>query len=339
MKIIVFARGNSSESINQKAGVCMLILLLVFFFTNKVHSQNYVLVDSIVDAYPKNINTLDNLADQIRKDFTRDEEKARAIFKWVATNISFDLELAAKMDFKSLKAFSYSTDKEKVLKENKFKSDLVKQTFLTRKTVCHGYAVLIEYLCKSLALEAETITGTLKSDPTEIGQLPNVVNHAWNVVKINNEWKFIDATLGAGIISSNTDSFKFDFNEGYFFTDPERFFLNHYPLDEKWLLISKTKSDFAKSPFIFGNYLKYGYRIMSPLLGIHSKKEGNFTFSLKGLDEYDNVQYALSSNNKIVFLEQEDNSKDFVIDITDIGEDYVSIFVIGKIIAVYKIVN
>ena len=339
MKIIAFTESNSSKSINKKTEFYTLFLFLLLIFTNKSHSQNYVLVDSIVDTYPKNINTLDNLADQIRRDFVREEEKARAVFRWVATNISFDVELAAKMDFKSLKAFSYSNEKEKVVKENKFKSDLVNETFLSRKTVCHGYAVLIESLCKKLALEVVTVTGTLKSDPTEIGLLPNVVNHAWNVVKINNEWEFIDATLGAGILSSQTNSFKFDFNDGYFFTDPERFFLNHYPLDEKWLLTSKIKNDFAKSPFIFGNYLKYGYKIMSPLLGIHSKKDGNFTFSLQGLDEYDNVQYALNSNNKIVFLEQEDNTKDFVIDITGIGEDYISIFVIGKIIAVYKIVN
>lgn len=339
MKITILARSNNSKLNNSKSITYTFILFFLLNFSFSMHAQNYVLVDSIVDTYPKNISTLDNLAEYIRKDFKGDDEKARAIFRWITTNISFDVELAKKMNYKSLIVFSYFSEKEKEIKEKKFKSDLVKETFLTRKTVCHGYSVLIEYLCGKLDLEAKIIIGTLKSDPSEIGVFPNEFNYAWNVVKINDEWKFIDATLGAGSISSNTGLFKFDYNDGYFFTDPERFFLNHYPLDEKWLLVSKTKNDFAQAPFIFGNYFKYGYKIIGPISGIHSKKNGNFIFSLKGLDEYDNVQYALNSDNKIVFLEQEDNTKEFSIDITNIVNDYISIFVIGKVIAVYKIVN
>lgn len=322
-----------------KFSLKFFILIVLAFLANKSFSQDYSSVDPIVDNYPQYGLTLDDLVASIKKDFSKDDEKARAVFRWVTTKISFDIALAEEMDYKSLRAFSYTTDAEKKVKEKKFKKELLAETFASRKTVCHGYAVLVEYLCEKLNIETEVITGTLKGDPSEIGKLPTVVNHAWNAVKINDEWKFIDATLGAGFVSSNSGLFKFDYNEGYFFTKPELFFLNHFPLNEKWLLIAKTKNDFAKSPFYFSNYIKYNYQIEGSTSGIYSKKQANFTFTVKGIDEYDTVQYALNSgNNQKIVLEQ-NPSKEFVIDLSTVSDDYLSLFINDRIMVVYKIVN
>ncbi len=307
------------------------------FFSTKLHSQNYALVDSIVDNYPKYDIGLEDISSLIAKDFYKEEDKARAVFKWVTSNISFDVELGAKMDFKSLKAFSYSTEEEKIKKEKVFKTEVINQTFRTRKTVCHGYAFIVEYLCKKLGLEVEVVTGTLKTTPSEIGIFPNTINHAWNVIKINGQWKFVDATLGAGFISTNSGLFKFDFNDGYFFTNSELFFLNHYPSNEKWLLIAKNRNDFAKPPFYFGNYFKYNYRIIGPESGIYSKKKSNFSFTVKGIDEYDSVQYILNSNEKTL-LEQ-DYTKEFVIDLSNATTGYLSILINDRTMLVYKITD
>ena len=195
-------------------------LLFVFFslsFFDNAYSQKYSLVDSIVDGYPKITINADQLVELINKDFSKQDEKARAIFKWVTTNISYDVDLVKAMQSKSINAFSYKTEKEKEIKEKKFKLDLVTNAMISRKAICHSYAALIEYLCLKSGLEAKIIIGNLKSDPSEIGVLPNELNHAWNVVKIGNDWKFIDATLAAGFISLKTNSFKFYFNDSYFF--------------------------------------------------------------------------------------------------------------------------
>lgn len=306
--------------------------------SSSLFSQNHQLVDNIVDNYPKVGLNLDDVVLAIKNDFTTEVERTRAVFRWVATQISFDTELGKTMDYKSLKAFSYTTEAEKILKEKKFKEDLVFQTFTTRKTVCHGYAVLVEYMCHKLNIEAVVITGVLKSDPSEIGQMP-VLNHAWNAVKINGEWKFLDVTLAAGFISSNTDTFKFDYTDGYFFTDPELFFLNHFPLNEKWLLISKSKKDFTHLPCYLRNYIKFDYQIVGPESGIYSKKNGSFTFNVKGIDQYDSVQYSLNSRDNQKILLEQDYTKEYMIDLAAISNDFLTIYINDRPMIVYKIID
>ena len=133
-----------------KFSIKFFIVISLLFFSTKTFSQGYTSVDAIVDNYPQYGITLDALTNYIQKDFSKEDEKARAVFRWVTTKISFDVALAEKMDYTSLSAFSYTTEAEKRIKEKKFKENLLTQTFLSKKTVCHGYAVLVEYLCEKL---------------------------------------------------------------------------------------------------------------------------------------------------------------------------------------------
>jgi len=316
----------------------LFFIFFSFAFVNAAYCQKYILVDSIVESYSKEISNVDQLVELINKDFSKQEEKARAVFKWVTTNISYDVDLAKVMNSKSMNAFSYKTEKEKEIKEKKFKLDLVMNAMASRKAVCHSYAALVEYLCEKSGIETKIIFGNLKSDASEIGALPNKINHAWNVVKIDNHWRFVDATLAAGFISLKTNSFKFYFNDSYFFTTPERFFLNHYPLDENWLLTKKNKKDFAQLPLFFGSYFQNNYDLIKSESGIYSTLEnGNLIFAIQGLEQYDTVEYSSSINNKIIYFDQK-NDSDFTISLLDKKNSFVSIFVNGKIIAIYKII-
>lgn len=313
-------------------------LFLNLLFSSGVYSQKYNLVDSIVDTYPKDIITTERLVELINKDFSKQDEKARAVFRWVATNISYDVDLAESMNYISKNAFSYKTEKEREIKDKKFKLDLVSSTMNTRKTVCHGYAALMEYMYLKLGLETSIVFGYLKADPSQIGEMPDVTNHAWNVVKIDGNWQFVDVTLAAGFVSSKTNLFKFYFNDAYFFTNPERFFLNHYPADEKWLLVAKNKKDFAPLPVFFGGYFQYNYEIIKPESGICSTQNNqNLIFAIRGLEEYDTIAYSSSIDNIKTYLNQK-NNLDYTIPIQDKTGSYVTIFVSGRIIAIYKII-
>jgi len=312
--------------------------IFVLFFTNS-YCQNYAEVDSIVDRYSKDVKSTDVLATLIKNDFNKEEDKARAIFRWVTSTISFDVETAELMEYESLTAFSYTSEVEKKTKEKKFKSDLITSALLNKIAVCHGYAVLVEDLCYKVGLKSEIITGNLKSNPSHIGLLPTILNHAWNVVMIGNQWKFIDATLGAGVISSNTNKFKADYNEAYFFTDPAQFFLNHYPLDEKWLLIPKNKKTYAELPLFLGNYFKYNFKISKEISGIHSiSLNPDFAFTLNGLSEYDDIQYIFINENERHFFTESDNGIGFKVSLKGHQDDFLCICVNGKVIAIYKIV-
>ncbi|MBA4319559.1 MAG: hypothetical protein C0412_14250, partial [Flavobacterium sp.] len=263
-------------------------LFLSLYFSSCVYSQKYNSVDSIADGYSKDLSNADELVELVNKDFSRSDEKARAVFRWVTTNVSYDVALAESMNYVSKNAFSYKTEKEREIKDKKFKLDLVSSTMNTKKTVCHGYAALMEYLFLKLGLESTIVFGNLRADPSQIGEMPDVTNHAWNVVKIDNIWHFVDATLAAGFVSSKTNLFKFYFNDAYFFTNPERFFLNHYPTDEKWLFVAKSKKDFAPLPVFFGGYFQYNYEIIKPESGICSTQNNqNLIFAIRGLEEYD----------------------------------------------------
>jgi transglutaminase/protease-like cytokinesis protein 3 len=313
-------------------------LFLNLLFLNFSYSQKYNSIDSIVDTYPKNIITAEKLIELINKDFSKQDEKARAVFRWVATNISYDVDLAESMNYVSKNAFSYKTEKERETKDIKFKLDLVSSTMNTKKTVCHGYAALMEYLYLKLGLESTIVFGNLKADPSQIGEMPDVTNHAWNVVKIDNNWQFVDATLAAGFVSSKTNSFKFYFNDAYFFTAPDRFFLNHYPTNERWLLVAKSKKDFAPLPVFFGSYFQYNYKILKPESGICSTEGNpNLILAIRGLEDYDTIAYSSSIDNTKTYLNQK-NDLDFTIPIQDKKNSFITIFVSGRIIAIYKII-
>lgn len=315
-----------------------LFIVFALFFINNVAAQDFVAVDSKIKNYPA-IADVAVLVDKLKTDFVTPTDKARAAYTWITTNVKYDVAFAENMEAKPIVAFSYKTEKERQIKEKKFKVDLANSTVTSKMAVCHGYAALLEYLLTSLGLEVQIIYGTIKTDPSEIGEIPTRINHAWNTVKIDGVWRFIDTTLGSGFISQKTNLFKFYFNDSYFFTKPERFFLNHYPVDSKWLLVPKTKSDFALQPVYFGLYFKNNYEILREGKGIvSSSNEENFAFTIKGLEEFDSVQCSFNVENKSIFLKPQNGSGDFVISLKGRKDNYLSIYVNREIIAIYKII-
>lgn len=205
---------------------CLLLLLLPFFYAPATAQSpvNYSKVDDYVKNFPFKATSLPDLrimAREISRQFTSEEEKARAAFYWITHNITYDCE--------GYRMGNGVYEAEEVMKK--------------RKAVCAGYADLFKFFCDELKLTCEIVEGFATGiGVKEVTEDNLTSNHAWNVVKIKGQWKLVDATWAAG--SANRDCTKqyTEFDEFYFFSRPDSFILKHFPDSAKWQLLDKPFS-------------------------------------------------------------------------------------------------
>jgi len=304
---------------------------------NTLYSQNYTKVDSIVRKYPKTFDIPSKIAELVNKDFTIPEEKARAIYTWIALNISYDIK--ALESVQKTVSFSYRTEEEKFLKEKKIKEDLAIATLKSKKAVCQGYSTLYKVICDLVSLECEIISGTSKTKYLDIGILPKISDHAWNSVKINNEWKLIDATWGAGYLNESYTKFIPDFNDFYFFTSPDLFFLNHYPENKDWLFISMTEREFADLPLFYPYYFRKKIELVEPKGGIiNVPKNNTIKVVLKNINNATvSINFTDERFAKIITPKIENEFYIYEVDCKRKSGSYLTIFLNNTSIITYKI--
>lgn len=131
--------------------------------------------------------TIITQAEEITDGLTKEREKAKAIYKFVAENVSYDVE--------------------------KFKEDIFHPddsavaTLESGSGICQDYAFLTLALLRSIDIESRYVQGYAGG------------RHAWVEAKVDGEWIEMDPTWGAGYIDG--DEFHFKYNKDYFDPDPE----------------------------------------------------------------------------------------------------------------------
>ncbi|WP_408084682.1 transglutaminase domain-containing protein [Flavobacterium rhizosphaerae] len=301
-------------------------------------AQDFAKVDAAVKNYPASFATPDKFAERVNADFKNDEEKARAIFTWIATNVKYDLA-AYGVNEKPV-AYSFKTEDEKRAKQKEFRDELALKTLRSKKGVCQGYSTLFLTIAEKCGLEAAFISGTSKSHPMHIGKAPGASDHAWNAVKIGNEWKLLDTTWGAGVVTGARPAFQFKFNDAYFFAEPDVFFLNHFPDDKRWLLTAKTEKDFENLPLFYGNYLSEGYEFVSPVTGTISNPAVQVAdFKIKNLKPGDKVHYVFSNEKvfKEAVLQQTGTIAEFKVPLPLRANGTLTVYINQKSVAAYRI--
>ncbi len=240
-------------------------IFIILFFCSKVTSQSFDVsgigfrrADSVASLYPGySLANLKDLSDKLTLPLSTDAEKFRSIYKWVCTNIDNDFEYFERNKTKREKL----QDDPKALAEwdRKFAPMVFKRLLQHHSTVCTGYAYLIKELSYHAGIECVIVNGYGRNSEANIGG-PGIPNHSWNAVKLNNKWYLCDPTWSSGIIDTQQALFIEQFNEFYFLAAPDRFALNHYPLDTNWLLLDKkpTLSAFLHSPLIYNSALRNG---------------------------------------------------------------------------------
>jgi transglutaminase-like putative cysteine protease len=133
--------------------------------------------------------------------------------------------------------------------------------FRTHKSVCAGYAQLLEALGKAAGVEIVYVVGDARTQTSDLsGQ-----GHAWNGVKVNGQWYLIDPTWDSGYVSREK-GFTKNYRTEYLMPPPEVIGITHFPKDPAWQLRSNpiNQGEFLRQPMMRPKFFADGLSLISP---------------------------------------------------------------------------
>jgi len=190
---------------------------------------------------PANVETsIDSVAKYIVSKETDPVLRVKALHDYVADRIAYDAE--------SYFAGVYPPQDAETV-------------FRTRKSVCAGYAQLLEALGKAAGVEIVYVVGDARTQTSDLsGQ-----GHAWNGVKVNGQWYLIDPTWDSGYVSREKGFIK-NYRTEYLMPPPEVIGITHFPKDPAWQLRSNpiNQGEFLRQPMMRPKFFADGLSLISP---------------------------------------------------------------------------
>lgn len=195
------------------------LLLLTCMYIDASAQQDFPInkrkVDQRALKAPKKLQgDLPRLTAYLIKEANNDFEKARAIYSWIVSNISYD----------------HKVIEDNIRRINKNIRDILNR----RKAICMGYADLFDAMADLAALESVTVDGYSKGTATSKADL-NEPDHSWNAVKLEGKWYLLDATWGSSLALD--DQVFTTINEDFFLSEPGQFLKTHLPIVPFWQLL------------------------------------------------------------------------------------------------------
>jgi len=218
------------------------LFIIFFLFVFSLYGQNnFYTIDKHADKAPGHLKkSIPSLVNYLIEPAQDEIHKVRVLFRWISQNIDYDVD--AYFD-------------RRLIVEDPI-------MVINRGTaVCGGYAQLFKLLCSEAGITCEIVSGWSKGYSEELSGRPN---HAWNAVKINQQWYLLDVTWGSGYIN-NQQSYTKSFQEHYFLTDPHILIYDHLPEDEKWQQLETPVSlnEFEDLILLRPNFFRTGLTLLS----------------------------------------------------------------------------
>ena len=226
--------------------------------------------------------TPDSLARLINANFFTTAEKARAIYGWITTHITYNTSV-----FKPWTKYQYSPDPLDTAAVWPSGDEMTARKVMRRRTaVCDGYARLFKVLCDYTGVEAVVIQGYGRVQGQGDGKFRT--NHTWNAVKIDSDWQLLDVTWASGYLTYADEYIALQ-NDSYYLTPPEQFINDHYPEDLRWTLLPNPPmlAEFRRMPFRSKNFYRYDISGYSPGNGVVEATVGDtlrFSVQLKNAE-------------------------------------------------------
>ena len=199
----------------------IFIIILGLVSSKMIHSQTstfrqYAKIDKHVKKTPDSLsNNIISLHNYLVSAAQNDQEKIRAFYMWIITNIKYEDQQELMYDPDLLFYMGSNNCASPVCVLNK------------RKAVCEGFSKLFQFFCQQSGLEAYSIGGYISKN----GAFQDRATHSWNAVKINDTWRFFDLSWANAILHHT--GIKSETNE-FFMVPPEEFILSHLPLISMW---------------------------------------------------------------------------------------------------------
>lgn len=134
-----------------------------------LYSPNYTMTSEQVTQQKNMIaQTVDSYLAELPANAT-DYDKVKYVYEMVILNTEYNLEAPNNQNICSV--------------------------FLNRESVCLGYAKAVQYLLQKLDVESTVVTGSVLTGES----------HAWNLVKVNGQYYYLDATWGDASYTSTGD--------------------------------------------------------------------------------------------------------------------------------------
>ncbi len=221
--------------------MCRTLFLFLFLFLFSLSGSSQVTkadyynkIDNKVFTFSKKSPDapFDSITTFVNHEFKTSEDRARAYYTWIALNISYDVEHLNEMNLMQVFNINSSSTNQKG-----------KDVLRNKKAVCEGYSNLMVDFCASSSIPCYMVCGYTK---TPNGDIPEIL-HAWNVLRIDSVWTFVDITWSSGYMDYSGKYVK-RFSNLYFLPKAKNFVKDHLPLDPMWELLKNpfTKHDFEK---------------------------------------------------------------------------------------------
>ena len=223
-----------------------------------------------------------SLAQYILATSTTEDQKVRAIYRWVTSNIT------------------YSTDSINQINLGANSFAKITEAFRRRKGVCENYSAIFNDLCSKCGISSFVIDGFTKQSGH-----PDQVGHTWCAMRVDGRWGLCDPTWDSGA-GDNTN---------YYLISPDEFIETHMPFDPIWQMLEKPLSYqefFGKASYTRNNKWNYTDSINS-FLALDSlerlkaslsriQKNGNYTPLINNREKLLKMHLEIIYQDKDTFL-------------------------------------
>lgn len=237
--------------------VLLFLLIIIWAPGVPVSGQErpgYLEADRFARAYTLPVKTrgaLDSLVRAIDLRFADPWAKTRAMFTWVAAHLEYE---CSQDGLPALGSVSLD------------------QVLRTGRSQCAGYANLLQYGLRAMGLETITIRGVARTAKKDLWWEEDKVkpNHAWNAVKIDGQWRLLDATWASGASDADCQVITREFAPFYFDPPPILFALSHLPSDSQWQLLERpvSREAFLAGPLYHDPFYETGVKNVKPSGGV-----------------------------------------------------------------------